>query len=56
MTSKIFRKDKPSRRFMSLEEKLEILDRLKSGDTLTSLCKKFNKNQQFAQLGKMKVK
>ena len=43
MTPKIFKKDKPSRRFISLEEKLEVLDRLKSADTLTSLCKKFNR-------------
>ena len=46
-----------SRRFISLEEKLKILDRLKSGDKLTSLCKKFNRNESttFVQLGKMKV-
>ena len=51
MTPKIFRKDKPSKRFVPLEEKLEILDRLKSGDKLTSLCKIFNR-----KLGEMKVK
>ena len=45
MTPKISREDKPSGRFISLEEKLEILDRLKSGDKLTSVCEKFNRNE-----------
>ena len=37
----ISRKDKLRRTFTSLE----ILDRLKSGDKLTSLCEKFNRNE-----------
>ena len=37
MTRNIPRKDEPSRRFISLEEKLEILDRLRSADKLTFL-------------------
>ena len=44
MTPNIPEEDKLSRRFISLEEKFEILDRLKSDDKLTSLRKEFNRN------------
>ena len=46
MTPNISREDEPSGRFVSLEEKLEILDRLKSGGKLTYPRKKLNKNSR----------
>ena len=45
MAPKISREDKPSGRFVSLEETLEISGRLKSGDKLTSVCEKFIRNE-----------